>query len=107
MKIASRIHRMIGYDGAALLMLEFCVFAAVLYGVRKPDYTESQKDFRALIVVVTDKPVSNEHWTLIKNDLLKQETQGAVNDEKQTNFWEATGGRATLTLSGIDKFLKQ
>ena len=24
---------MIGYDGAALLMLEFCVFAAVLYGV--------------------------------------------------------------------------
>ena len=77
------------------------------YGVRKPDYTESQKDFRALIVVVTDKPVSNEHWTLIKNDLLKQETQGAVNDEKQTNFWEATGGRATLTLSGIDKFLKQ
>ena len=23
---------MIGYDGAALLMLEFCVFAGVLYG---------------------------------------------------------------------------
>ena len=33
MKIASRIHRMIGYDGAALLMLEFCVLAGVLYGV--------------------------------------------------------------------------
>ena len=27
---------MIGYDGAALLMLEFCVFAAVLYGVILP-----------------------------------------------------------------------
>ena len=36
MKIASRIHRMIGYDSAALLMLEFCVFAAVLYGVILP-----------------------------------------------------------------------
>ena len=36
MKIASRIHRMIGYDGAALLMLEFCVFAAVLSGVILP-----------------------------------------------------------------------
>lgn len=36
MKIASRIHRMIGYDGAALLMLEFCVFVAVLYGVILP-----------------------------------------------------------------------
>ena len=36
MKITSRIHRMIGYDGAALLMLEFCVFAAVLYGVILP-----------------------------------------------------------------------
>ena len=28
------------------------------------------------------------------------------NSEK-ANFWEATGGRAILTLSGIDKFLKQ
>ena len=36
MKITSRIHRMIGYDGAALLMLEFCVFVAVLYGVILP-----------------------------------------------------------------------
>ena len=35
-KIARRIHRMIDYDGAALLMLEFCVFAAVLYGVILP-----------------------------------------------------------------------
>jgi hypothetical protein len=32
MKIASRIHRMIGYDGVALLMLEFGVFSGVLYG---------------------------------------------------------------------------
>ena len=36
MKITSRIHRMFGYDGAALLMLEFCVFAAVLYGMILP-----------------------------------------------------------------------
>ena len=76
------------------------------YGVRKPDYQESQKEFRAIVVVVTDQPVSDEHWSLIKTDLLKQETPGTVNDEKQTNFWEATGGRATLTLSGIDQFLK-
>ena len=36
MKIASRIYRMIGYDGAALLMLEFCMFAGVLYAVISP-----------------------------------------------------------------------
>ena len=36
MKITSRIRRMIGYDGAALLMLEFCVFVCVLYGVILP-----------------------------------------------------------------------
>ena len=69
-------------------------------------YNESQKEFRAIVVIVTDKPVSDEHWEIIKNDLLKQETPGEVNDNEQTNFWEATGGRATLTLSGIDKFLK-
>ena len=76
------------------------------YGERKPSYNESQKEFRAIVVIVTDKPVSDEHWEIIKNDLLKQETPGEVNDNEQTNFWEATGGRATLTLSGIDKFLK-
>ena len=27
MKIASRIHRMIGYNGAAFMMFEFCVLA--------------------------------------------------------------------------------
>ena len=36
MKITSRIHRMIGYDGAALLMFEFGVFTGVLYGVILP-----------------------------------------------------------------------
>ena len=76
------------------------------YGVRMPDYQLSQKDFRALVVVVTDKPVSNEHWLLIQDDILKQEKQDVLNDRYQSNFWEATGGRATLTLSGIDKFLK-
>ena len=32
MKIASTKYRMIGYDGVALLMLEFCVLFGVLYG---------------------------------------------------------------------------
>lgn len=76
------------------------------YGVRVPDYQSSQKDFRALVVVVTDKPVSGDHWSLIQSDILKQEKQGEVNDPYQSNFWEATGGRATLTLSGINEFLK-
>ena len=33
MMIASRTLRMIGYDGAALLMFEFGVFTGVLYAV--------------------------------------------------------------------------
>ena len=77
------------------------------YGERVPDYQASQKDFRALVVVITNEPVSAEHWTLIERDILKQEMQESANDKIQTNFWEATGGRATLTLSGIDKFLKK
>ena len=77
------------------------------YGERVPDYQSSQKDFRALVVVVTNEPVSAEHWTLIERDILNQEKQESANDMKQTNFWEATGGRATLTISGIDKFLKK
>lgn len=69
------------------------------HGARKPDYTTSQKDFRAMIVIVTDTPVGDVPWEVIINEIQNQEKQGAPTE--RTNFWTATGGRATLKLSGL------
>lgn len=69
------------------------------HGARKPDYTTSQKDFRAMIVIVTDTPVGDVPWEVIINEIQNQEKQGAPT--VNANFWTATGGRATLKLSGL------
>lgn len=69
------------------------------HGARKPDYTTSQKDFRGMIVIVTDTPVGDIPWEVIINEIQNQEKQGAPTEK--TNFWTATGGRATLKLSGL------
>lgn len=76
------------------------------YGERIPSWEKSQKDFRGLIVVLSDKKVSDYDWNIIRPDILMQELKKDDENNKRKNFWEATGGRATLTLSGIDQFLK-
>ena len=69
------------------------------HGARKPDYTTSQKDFRGMIVIVTDTPVGDIPWEVIIGEIQNQEKQGAPTEKR--NFWTATGGRATLKLSGL------
>ena len=76
------------------------------YGERIPNWEKSQKDFRGLVLVLSDKKVSDYDWKNIKSDILIQEQQKDDGDFQKTNFWEATGGRASITLSGIDKYLK-
>ena len=77
------------------------------YGERIPNWTESQKDFRGLVVVLSDKKVSDNDWKTIKSDILIQEKASDDGDIQKANFWEATGGRATIKLSGIDELLKK
>ena len=69
-------------------------------GAREPDYTASQKDFRGLVIVVSDTPVQDIRWKEIISDIQNQEKQGAPTGDR-TNFWTATGGRATLSISGL------
>ena len=69
-------------------------------GAREPDYTASQKDFRGLVIVVSDTPVQDIRWKEIISDIQNQEKQGTPTGDR-TNFWTATGGRATLSISGL------
>ncbi len=75
-------------------------------GVRVPDWQDSQKSFRGLVVVLTEKKINDYEWGIIKQDVLLQELQQDDNNPKKANFWEATGGRATIKLSGLKETLR-
>ena len=73
-------------------------------GQRTPDYTQSQKDFRCLVVVVTGSPVDDRRWSLIESDI--QEMQKKEESNKFINFYEATGKRGTMVFDGLQSLKK-
>ena len=75
------------------------------YGPREPNWTESQKDFQGVVVILTEKPVKGDVWKVILQDVKDQEMQGEPSQDRP-NFYMATGKRATLTLSDLNKFRK-
>lgn len=78
------------------------------YGVRVPDYRTAQKDFNVLAIVITKNPVNDREWALIEDDITKMQIQGEsgyVYGNK--NFYEATGGRGTMTFGGLSRYRKK
>lgn len=76
-------------------------------GPRIPDHNNSQKNFRALIIVVTKDIVNNREWGLMESDMIKMQKQGSSGYQYgNMNFYEATGGRGTLTLGNLDMYRK-
>lgn len=66
-------------------------------GERLPSTTDSQKDFKLLVVVLTDAPLSNEEWDKVDATaewFSKKEDDGT----SLYNFWEATNGVASITI---------
>ena len=70
------------------------------FGPRYPDYTQSQKDFRSIVVVVTDKPVDDRRWATIEIDI--REMQKKEESKNFVNFYEATGKRGTMIFDGLE-----
>lgn len=74
-------------------------------GERKPNYKESQKDFRVLFVVVTNDDLTEEeviHYNNMINEFCSNKKP-----EKNHNFYSATGGRGTFTPGNISKSLRK
>ena len=77
------------------------------FGARNPSYSSAQKDFRVLTLIITKNAVNDREWELIESDITKMQTKGSsgyTNGVK--NFYEATGGRGTITFGGLDKLRK-
>ncbi len=76
------------------------------HGARIPNSHQSQKDFRAALILLIDSEHPAQQGTL---DALSAAVQqfthaGRDDDDSGFNFWEATGGRATLTMDGLSAY---
>ncbi|MGA2408016.1 MAG: BACON domain-containing protein, partial [Bacteroidales bacterium] len=75
-------------------------------GTRSPSNITSQKDFRLLIVVLTDAPLSTSDWDLYDShsELFSRNSSDGIS--YLYNFWEATGGRGTLETGNLNNAIK-
>ena len=77
------------------------------YGPRVPDVSQSQRDFRAAVILLINEkhPVNRRILEQLSDDVswtshaaFTEEGDGAL---RKTNFYESTGGRATITMDGL------
>ena len=77
------------------------------HGPRAPDHLQSQKDFRAAVILLVseDYPATRDILESVSDDALWFSHAGEDNLEKSGwllwNFHEATGGRGTITMGGL------
>ena len=84
------------------------------HGPRVPDFSQSQRDFRAAVILLTDEkhPSSRSVLERLSDDVAwtsvpaftKAGDKLVGNDLRQTNFYESAGGRATITMDGLSHF---
>ena len=72
------------------------------YGARIPDSNNSQKHFRAAVILLVDQNHPADQGTLDRLSAEIQQFTHIGNEDGYTfNFWEATGGRATMAMGWI------
>lgn len=74
-------------------------------GARVPNHNNSQKNFRSIVVVLSkepfsDPPMSNGRWASYDQDIYEFSLKGDEGTSSY-NFWEATGGLATIEMNGL------
>ena len=79
----------------------------VEHGERIPDWTTSQKDFRAAVVLLVDDdhPATPTQIQEVSNLVSWFSHPGNDDDPYDYNYYEATGGRGSITMDGLSEFL--
>ncbi len=78
------------------------VGAPLSKGERAPGDDKSKKSFRVMAVMLTPQPLTQKEW----DDFDKQISQFSFKGKDTSslfNFWEATGGKASLEMGDISK----
>ena len=84
------------------------------HGRRVPNASQSQKDFRAAVILLTDEmhPADPQVLKKLSDDVAwfsHASVSGTDDRYRGTdvyNFYEATGGRGTITMDGLSEFLR-
>jgi hypothetical protein len=72
-----------------------------LLSQRVPNSTTSQKDFRALVIVLTDSPLTTDQWNIV-DDYSEKFSRTSSDFSSSYNFWEATNGLGTLKTDDLN-----
>ena len=77
------------------------------HGPRVPDSSQAQRDFRAAVILVVDQkhPATREVLETLSEDV-SWFSHAGEDTLDQYNFYEATGGRGTITIDSLSEFLK-
>ena len=78
------------------------------HGERLSDWTSSQKDFRAAVILLTDEdhPATSEIKQQMSEHVTAFSFQG--DDESRSfNYYEATGGRSTISMGDLSRYRKE
>ncbi len=75
-------------------------------GPRVPDYSQAQKDFRAAVILLITEEYPATRWVLenLSGDASLFSYAGEDEFDLWYNFYEATGGRATISMDGLSQF---
>ena len=78
------------------------------HGERIPDHSQSQRDFRAAVVLLVGENLSATKWVLdfLSAEIASFSYAGTNEDSNSSSFYNATGGRATIMMDGLSQFLK-
>ena len=77
------------------------------HGARIPDSSQSQKAFRAAVILLIDENHPATRWQLDQlSSYVDEFSFPGESDDDRDNFYEATGGRATISMGGLSEFLK-
>ena len=77
------------------------------YGRRVPEAPRSQREFRAAVILLIDEKdptVDSKLLESLSADIAWFSFPG-TDESEENNFYEATGGRATITMDGLAQFL--
>ncbi len=76
------------------------------HGARVPDHTQSQKAFRAAVILLVseDYPAVKKSLEMLSQDATLFSHAGEDQFDDWYNFYEATGGRASIAMDGLSQF---
>ena len=77
------------------------------YGERVPAYVDAQRNWRAAIVVFPPWDNEDEYLQELSDAAVSFSYGGGDDNDDVYNFFEATGGRGTITFDGLGEWRKQ